>query len=107
MVEVNGNSEAALEWEQVKALIARYIGGPLGAAELAKVAPAANREAVEPALAEAGEAIQYLRAASAPRSRPGKARRFGSTSMAFRMSPSSFRNCTSKGQRWSLVKSSI
>jgi DNA mismatch repair protein MutS2 len=63
---VNLNSETALEWEQVRALIGRYIGGPLGAAELAKVAPSSDREAVEGALAEAGEAIQYLRAASAP-----------------------------------------
>jgi DNA mismatch repair protein MutS2 len=66
MVEVSLNSEAALEWEQVRALVARYIGGPLGAAELAKVAPSGNRGEVEPALAEAGEAIRYLRAASAP-----------------------------------------
>src|SRR5579863_3619170 len=66
MDEVNLNSEPALEWEQVKALIARYIGGPLGAAELTKVAPSTDRRAVEPALAEAGEAIRYLRAASAP-----------------------------------------
>ncbi len=66
MVEVNLKGEVALEWEQVVALVSRYIGGPLGAAELAKIAPSANREAVEAALAEAGQAIQYLRAASAP-----------------------------------------
>src|SRR5579863_5851559 len=66
MVEVSLNSEAELEWEQVKALVARYIGSPLGTAELAKVSPSANRDAVERDLAEAGEAIQYLRAASAP-----------------------------------------
>jgi len=63
---VNLNSEAALEWEQVRGLIARYIGSPLGAAELAKLAPSGNREEVEPALAEAGEGIRYLRAASSP-----------------------------------------
>jgi DNA mismatch repair protein MutS2 len=66
MVDVNLDSEAALEWEQVLALVSRYIGGPLGAAELAKVAPSAGREEVERALSEAGEAIRYLRAASAP-----------------------------------------
>ena len=66
MVEVNLNSEVALEWEQVLALVSRYIGGPLGAAELAKVAPSADRDAVERALSEAGEAIRYLRAASSP-----------------------------------------
>jgi DNA mismatch repair protein MutS2 len=62
---VNLNSES-LEWEQVLALVARYIGGPLGAAELAKVSPSADRDAVERDLREASEAIQYLRAASAP-----------------------------------------
>jgi DNA mismatch repair protein MutS2 len=66
MVDVNLNSEAALEWEQVLTLVSRYIGGPLGATELAKVAPSADREEVERALSEAGEAIRYLRAASAP-----------------------------------------
>ena len=40
------------------------------------------------------------------RSQQDKARRSGSTSTAFRMSPSSFRNCTSKGLRSSPVKSS-
>src|SRR4051812_32319046 len=72
MAEVNeqpstfADSFAALEWEQVRTLVARYIGSPLGAAELAQVAPSAARDAVERALAEAGEGIQYLRAASAP-----------------------------------------
>jgi DNA mismatch repair protein MutS2 len=56
----------ALEWEQARALVSRYIGGPLGAAELARVAPSADRPNIESALAEAGEAIQYLRSASAP-----------------------------------------
>jgi DNA mismatch repair protein MutS2 len=59
-------SLTALEWEQARALVARYIGGPLGAAELARVAPSSDRRQIESALAEAGEAIQYLRAASAP-----------------------------------------
>lgn len=62
---MNVNSDA-LEWEQVLALVARYIGGPMGAAELAKVAPSTDRASVESALAETGEAIAYLRAASAP-----------------------------------------
>ena len=60
------DSAAALEWEQVRALVSRYIGGSMGAAELAKVAPSADRARIERDLAEAGEAIQYLRAASAP-----------------------------------------
>ncbi|HWF07517.1 MAG TPA: endonuclease MutS2 [Bryobacteraceae bacterium] len=59
-------AQIALEWEQVRALLARHIGSPLGAAELAKVSPSVDRETVERALAHAAEAIQYLRAASAP-----------------------------------------
>lgn len=62
---MNCNIEA-LEWEQVLALIARYIGSPLGETELAKVTPSVERATIENALAEAGEAIRYLRAASAP-----------------------------------------
>ncbi len=60
------NSLEALEWEQVRGLAGRFIGSPLGAVRLAEVAPSANRAEIEPALAEAGEAIRYLRAASAP-----------------------------------------
>ncbi|HEX4278220.1 MAG TPA: endonuclease MutS2, partial [Bryobacteraceae bacterium] len=59
-------AQIALEWEQVRSLVARHIGSPLGAAELAKVAPSIDREAVVRLLAETGEAIRYLRAASAP-----------------------------------------
>ncbi|HTA47145.1 MAG TPA: endonuclease MutS2 [Bryobacteraceae bacterium] len=55
-----------LEWEQVRNLVSRYIGSPLGAAELAKVEPSIDRERVEHDLAEAGEAIQYLRASARP-----------------------------------------
>jgi DNA mismatch repair protein MutS2 len=59
-------AQISLEWEQVRALVGRHIGSPLGAAELAKVAPSIDRGVVEHALARAAEAIQYLRAASAP-----------------------------------------
>jgi len=59
-------AQIALEWEQVRALVARHVGSPLGAAELAKVAPSIDREAIVRTLAESAEAIQYLRAASAP-----------------------------------------
>jgi DNA mismatch repair protein MutS2 len=57
-----------LEWEQVRNLIARYIGSPLGAAELAKVEPSHDRERIERDLAEAGEAIRYVRASATPQS---------------------------------------
>jgi DNA mismatch repair protein MutS2 len=53
----------ALEWEQVHALVARSISSPAGAEELAHVAPSINRPRIEHDLAEAGEAMAYLRAA--------------------------------------------
>src|SRR3954464_14859836 len=59
-------AQIALEWDQVVALVARHIGSPLGAAELEKVAPSIAREALVHSLADTAEAIQYLRAASAP-----------------------------------------
>jgi len=65
---VNSTSAEQLEWEQVRNLIARYIGSPLGAAELAKVEPSFEREHIERDLAEAGEAILYIRASATPQS---------------------------------------
>jgi DNA mismatch repair protein MutS2 len=61
-------SAEQLEWEQVRNLIARFIGSPLGAAELAKVEPSSDRDKVERDLAETGEAILYIRASATPQS---------------------------------------
>ncbi len=60
------NSAAALEWEQVRALIQRYVATPAGREELQKVAPSSERADVEALLAETREGMGYLRAASAP-----------------------------------------
>ncbi|HWE53641.1 MAG TPA: hypothetical protein VG273_27880, partial [Bryobacteraceae bacterium] len=57
-------SSAALEWEQVRALIRRYIGSAAGGAELDLVEPSDDRERVERELAETGEAIAHARAAA-------------------------------------------
>lgn len=59
-------SSDALEFEQIRALVNRYIATSAGDAELAKVAPSDDRETVERVLAETGEAMAYLRAAAAP-----------------------------------------
>jgi DNA mismatch repair protein MutS2 len=59
-------SSDALEWEHVVALIKRYIATPAGDAELGGVQPSIDRDRVERSLAETGEAMAYLRAASAP-----------------------------------------
>ncbi len=61
-------SAEALEWEQVRALVGRYIGSPMGAAELAKLEPGDDLERLQPDLAEAGEAILYIRASATPQS---------------------------------------
>jgi len=63
---VNEISAQALEWPEVQALVGRYLATPLGAAELARVVPSDNRLRIERDLAEAGEAMGYLRASASP-----------------------------------------
>jgi DNA mismatch repair protein MutS2 len=59
-------SSGALEWEHVRALVKRYIASSAGDAELARVEPGADQGQIERILAEAGEAMAYLRAAASP-----------------------------------------
>lgn len=56
----------ALEFETLRALLSRYVRSPLGRGELAAIAPTNGRAAIETALGEAAEGIEYLRAASQP-----------------------------------------
>ena len=56
----------ALEFEDLRELVDRYVRSPLGHAALEQVAPSNDRGAIEAALADAGEGIAYLRAASQP-----------------------------------------
>jgi len=56
----------ALEFEALRALVGRYVRSPLGRVELERIAPSSDRAAVETALGETGEGIEYLRAASQP-----------------------------------------
>ena len=53
-----------LEFDALKDLLGRFVSSPLGGAELDKIAPSADLAALTEALAEAGEAIQYLRSAA-------------------------------------------
>ncbi|HEY7338289.1 MAG TPA: Smr/MutS family protein [Bryobacteraceae bacterium] len=55
-----------LEFEELRALLGRYVRGPLGRAELSRVAPSSDRTEIETALADAAEAIEYLRTSSQP-----------------------------------------
>jgi DNA mismatch repair protein MutS2 len=52
-----------LEFESLKRLLTRYGGSDAGRALLLSLVPHSDREAIETALAEAGEAIAYLREA--------------------------------------------
>lgn len=56
----------ALEFDDLRALLGRYLRSPMGQAELSAIAPLMDRTAIENALADAAEAIEYLRAASNP-----------------------------------------
>ena len=59
-------SAEVLEFEALRKLVGRYVGSPLGLRELAKVQPHTDRERLSADLAEAGEAIAYLRLAARP-----------------------------------------
>jgi len=67
---VQQTSASTLEYEALRTLVGRYIVSPLGARELAQMAPSSNRAALESALAETGEALGYLRTATRPQ--PGQ-----------------------------------
>jgi len=59
-------AEPVLEFEALRALVGRYMRSALGRGELERVAPSNDRTAIEIALAETAEGIEYLRAASQP-----------------------------------------
>jgi DNA mismatch repair protein MutS2 len=59
-------AEPVLEFEALRALLARYVRTPLGLAELASVAPGSDRAAIESALADVAEAIEHARTVSQP-----------------------------------------
>ena len=50
-----------LEFEPLKAVVARYVAGPLGRAELDRVQPITDRTVLEESLAELAEAIEFNR----------------------------------------------
>ena len=58
------NSEPVLEFEALRALAGRYVRSALGRGELERVAPSNDRDAIETALAETAEGIEYLRVAA-------------------------------------------
>jgi DNA mismatch repair protein MutS2 len=59
-------SSEVLEFEPLRQLVGRYVSSPLGRRELEKLQPHTDRERLLADLAEAGEAIEYLRTAARP-----------------------------------------
>jgi DNA mismatch repair protein MutS2 len=59
-------SAQLLEFDRLRQLLARYVSSVPGGVELAKLEPMQDRAAVERALADAGEAIEYLNASARP-----------------------------------------
>ncbi len=60
------HAESVLEFESLRGVIARYVRSALGRAELDALLPVPDRAAIESALADAAEGIEYLRAVSKP-----------------------------------------
>ena len=56
-----------LEYRELKSLVGRYIGSPQGKEILAHLAPSEDRAALDEALAEVREAIDYLRESASPK----------------------------------------
>src|SRR5260370_26714011 len=57
-----------LELEDLRELVGRYVGSPMGKAELEKVSPHSDRARLEASFAELREAIDYQRVATIPES---------------------------------------
>jgi DNA mismatch repair protein MutS2 len=58
--------DPVLEFEAARALIGRYVRSPLGRAELALVEPVSDRAAIETALADLAEAVEYTHTSARP-----------------------------------------
>jgi DNA mismatch repair protein MutS2 len=59
-------SADVLEYEALRTLLGRYLSSPPGKAELARIAPHTDAARLSADLADAGEAIEYLRSAARP-----------------------------------------
>jgi DNA mismatch repair protein MutS2 len=66
LVHLVQTSAEVLEFESLRQLLGRFVSSPLGRRELEKVQPIDDGERLVEDLAEAGEAIEYLRLAARP-----------------------------------------
>ncbi|MFN7996505.1 MAG: endonuclease MutS2 [Bryobacteraceae bacterium] len=63
---MKATSADILEYESLRSLLSRYVASPLGKAELEKINPHTDAATLTNELADAGEAVQYLRSAARP-----------------------------------------
>src|SRR5580704_8265256 len=63
---MKATSAETLEYESLRALLGRYVSSPPGKGELARIAPHTDAARLAADLADAGEAIEYLRSATRP-----------------------------------------
>ena len=63
---MKATSAEVLEYEALRALLGRYVSSPPGKAELQKIAPHNDADRLTTDLADAGEAVEYLRSATRP-----------------------------------------
>ncbi len=63
---MKATSADILEYEPLRALLGRYVSSPPGKAELARIAPRSDAARLSADLADAGEAVEYLRSAARP-----------------------------------------
>jgi DNA mismatch repair protein MutS2 len=63
---MKATSADTLEYESLRALLGRYVSSPPGKAELARIAPHTDAARLSADLADAGEAVEYLRSATRP-----------------------------------------
>ncbi|MGO4879519.1 MAG: endonuclease MutS2 [Bryobacteraceae bacterium] len=63
---MKATSAGILEYESLRALLGRYVSSPPGKAELARIAPHTDAARLTADLADAAEAIEYLRSAGRP-----------------------------------------
>ena len=60
------HAASVLEFDKLRELVGRYVRTPLGRAEIQRLEPMTDRPAIEHALADAAEAVAYVRASSEP-----------------------------------------
>jgi DNA mismatch repair protein MutS2 len=63
---MKATSADILEYEPLRALLGRYVSSPPGKGELARIAPHSDAARLSADLADAGEAVEYLRSAARP-----------------------------------------